>query len=92
MFVRGNVSCCVRRSRARFWHRFDSHFLRPITLQNDVKALPEMLNAFAITSARFREGRKCRVIGIEGALEAPVVLSGQFLVDPIRYLGHRVAK
>ncbi len=51
-----------------------------------------MLNAFAIASGRSREGRKCRVIGIEGALEAPVLLSGQSLVDTIRYLGHRVAK
>jgi hypothetical protein len=67
-------------------------FLRPITLHNDLKALPEMLNAFAIASGRFREGRKGRVIGIAGALEAPVLLSGQSLVDTIRYLGHRVAK
>lgn len=51
-----------------------------------------MLNAFAIASGRFREGRKCRVIGIAGALQALVLLSGQSVVVTIRYLGHRVAK
>lgn len=91
MPVRGFVSCCVRRSRSSFWHRFDSHF-SPDHPAYDIEARPEMLNAFAIASGRSREGRKCRVIGIEGALEAPVLLSGQSLVDTIRYLGHRVAK